>query len=281
MNLMNSRDNGWTYRRPVRRRTRVPRRAHYPPRTTLSNWVKRRLESAFTAWLVRNVEAGAPPATDRRRLYECIRAGDVVLISGRTRMSRFVKYLSGSPWTHVALCLGRPEEYTDDDPTVRSLMVAASHHDPKEPLLIEALIDRGTVLSPLNHYRSDALKICRPRGLSKQQIDRVIQVAIRHLGFDYDLRQVLDLARLVLPLPSFLRRWRSTVFEPQGVDLRRCICSTLLVQAFATVAHPIVALAAPHIATAFNTSVAANPRLATPSDFELSPYFERLEFLPS
>ena len=60
---------------------------------------------------------------------------------------------------------------------------------------------------------------------STQQVGRVIRFAVRHLGFDYDLRQILDLVRLAAPLPSFARRWRSTLFDPNYVVSRRCICS--------------------------------------------------------
>jgi hypothetical protein len=82
------------------------------------------------------------------------------------------------------------------------------------------------------------VKICRPRNLSAQQVGRVIRFAVRHLGFDYDLRQILDLVRLAVPLPSFARRWRSTLFDPDYVASKRCICSTLLVQSFTSVATP-------------------------------------------
>ena len=194
-------------------------------------------------------------------------------------MSRFIRFLSGSPWTHVALCVGRLEEYTQNadpalrHPTLRHLIARASHGDPKEPVLIEALLGRGTVLTPLRRYRAHAVKICRPRNLSAQQMGRVIRFAVRHLGFDYDLRQILDLVRLAVPLPSFARRWRSTLFDPDYVASRRCICSTLLVQSFTSVAYPVVAVAAPHGNAAYKASLETNPRLATPRDFEGSPYF--------
>ncbi|MGH8568190.1 MAG: hypothetical protein ACREXU_09235, partial [Gammaproteobacteria bacterium] len=97
----------------------------------------------------------------------------------------------------------------------------------------------------------------------------------------YDLRHILDLVRLAVPLPAFARRWRSTLFDPDYVASRRCICSTLLVQSFTSVAHPVVAVAAPHGHAAYKASLEANPRLATPRDFAGSPYFECLEFPPN
>jgi Permuted papain-like amidase enzyme, YaeF/YiiX, C92 family len=262
-------------------------RRRKPAFTTLAGSVLKRLEATFTAWLDQNVEAAdGPPATDPKHVLGSIRAGDVVLIAGRTRMSRFIRFLSGSPWTHVALCVGRLEEYTQNadpalrHPTLRHLIARASHGDPKEPVLIEALLGRGTVLTPLRRYRAHAVKICRPRNLSAQQVGRVIRFAVRHLGFDYDLRQILDLVRLAAPLPSFARRWRSTLFDPDHVASRRCICSTLLVQSFTSAAYPVVAVAEPHSNAAYKASLEANPRLAMPRDFDGSPYFEYLEFPP-
>ena len=100
-------------------------------------------------------------------------------------MSRFIRFLSGSPWTHVALCVGRLEEYTQNadptlrEPALRDLIARASHGDPKEPVLIEALLGRGTVLTPLRRYRAHAVKICRSSSLSEHQVGRVIRFAVR------------------------------------------------------------------------------------------------------
>jgi hypothetical protein len=237
------------------------------------------LEGRLARWLDEHIESEYAPTIDPRNFYESIRAGDVVLVAGRTRMSRFVKLLSGSSWTHVALCLGRIEDYSENaDRALRSLIAGAAHGNPREPVLIEALLGRGTILSPLSHYRSHAIKICRPQNLSERELNQVIRFAVRHLGFDYDLRLVVDLARLALPIPSFLRRWRSTVFETDRRNSKRCICSTLLVQAFASVAYPVVAAPAPHSYEVQKTSLAVNPRLATPRDFDESPYFKYLAF---
>lgn len=257
-------------------------RRRKPAFVALAGSVMKRLEATFTAWLDQHVEATGPSAPDPQHVLESIRAGDVVLVAGRTRMSRFIRFLSGSPWTHVPLCLGRLEEYNQNaDPTLCDLIARASHGDPKEPVLIEALLGRGTILTPLRHYRAHAVKICRPSSLSEQQVNRVIRFAIRRLGFDYDLRHILDLVRLAVPLPSFARRWRSTLFDPEYVSSRRCICSSLLAQSFTSVAHPVVAVAAPHGYAAYQASLQVNPRLATPRDFDGSPYFEYIEFPPN
>ena len=40
------------------------------------------------------------------KLYEIIRPGDVVLVEGRSEMSRIIKLFSGSSWSHAALYVG-------------------------------------------------------------------------------------------------------------------------------------------------------------------------------
>jgi len=40
------------------------------------------------------------------KLYEIIRPGDVVLVEGRSEMSRIIKLFTRSPWSHAALYVG-------------------------------------------------------------------------------------------------------------------------------------------------------------------------------
>jgi hypothetical protein len=130
----------------------------------------RRKPALFTTSPGQNVEADGPPATDPNHVLGSIRAGDVVLVAGRTRMSRFIRFLSGSPWTHVALCVGRLEEYTQNadpalrDPNLRDLIAGASHGDAKEPVLI------GGAPGPRNRpHPPQALPCPRREDLSSTQ----------------------------------------------------------------------------------------------------------------
>ena len=48
------------------------------------------------------------------KLYRVIRPGDVILVEGRSEMSRIIKLFSGSHWSHAALYVGRA---LSDSPT--------------------------------------------------------------------------------------------------------------------------------------------------------------------
>jgi hypothetical protein len=39
-------------------------------------------------------------------LYRVIQKGDVVLVEGRSELSRFIKVLAQSPWSHSAFYVG-------------------------------------------------------------------------------------------------------------------------------------------------------------------------------
>lgn len=41
------------------------------------------------------------------KLYSVIRPGDVVLVEGRSEMSRLIKLFSNSHWSHVAMYVGK------------------------------------------------------------------------------------------------------------------------------------------------------------------------------
>ena len=109
------------------------------------------LRNRLDAWL-----SYEPPATgvmpfDFSRLKYEIRPGDVLLIEGRSRMSSVIRTITQSPWTHAALYIGRLVDFEDDymQQSIRA------HTDAKDNtrLIIEDLIDRGTVITTLSFYR--------------------------------------------------------------------------------------------------------------------------------
>lgn len=242
-------------------------------RARISAWCGKRLAK----WLNTRIEPSAQSDTDFKCLSDSIRPGDVVLVSGLTRISRFIHTLTGSRWTHVALCIGRIDEITTP-----GLLVQISRHyrgDPDQPLLIEALFGRGTLLSPLSHYRQHDLRICRPLDLGAAEIRQVITQAAGYLGYEYDLRQIVDLGRYLAPMAWLPRHWRSSLFAADASNAKRCICSTMLVEAFAAICYPVLSVPAATAYATYEASLSANPRLATPRHFDESPYFDKLDFV--
>jgi len=200
---------------------------------TLQTW----LWAQATAWLTAERPGGDVPLVDFERLSYELRPCDVILVEGRTRLSEVVKTITQSVWTHAALYIGRIHDI--DSPALRERLSKFYQSDPSAQLLVEALMGRGTVVTPLSHYKDHHLRICRPTNISRQDAQHVVASAIKRLGHDYDVRQLLDLARFMFPYGLLPRRWRSTLFEHNAGVNTRCTCATMLVEAFQSVAYPI------------------------------------------
>jgi len=226
-------------------------------------------------WLVKDGPPAESPLCDFNRLCYELRPGDVLLVEGRSRVSEVIKAVTQSSWTHSALYIGRL--FDINDRMLQARIRAAYEGDPSEQLVLEALLGEGTIISPISKYRMDHLRICRPSGLEPNDAQQVISYAIRHLGSDYDVRHLLDLARFIFPWAILPRRWRSSLFEHNAGGPTRTVCSSLLASAFSTVNFPIL----PFIDRSEDGSIRffkRNPRLFTPKDFDYSPYFNIIKY---
>ena len=228
-----------------------------------------------TEWLTNDAPPSPSPLCDFNRLGFELRTGDVVLIEGRSRLSEVIKLITQSAWSHSALFIGRLHDISDAD--LRDTIAYHYDGEPGDQLVIEALMGRGTIVTPLHAYRDFHLRICRPSGLLPTDAEQVIGYAARHLGWDYDLRQMLDLARFFFPWSFLPRRWRSSLFQHNAGSPTRTVCSTLIAEAFMSVDFPIL----PFIDRNDDGSLRffkRNPRLATPRDFDYSPYFSIIKY---
>lgn len=212
----------------------------------------------------------APPfeAIDPATLQAYLRPGDVLLVEGSSRISLAIKYLTQSSWSHAALYVG------DALLGKRSASPAGA--------LIEADLRRGVIAVPLAKYAIYNTRICRPVGLTDEDRRAVIDFMVGSLGKQYDLRNVLDLARYLLPQPPVPTRWRRRMLALGSGDPTRAICSTLIAQAFQLVRYPIL----PEVSSAFLRGTEKGDilikeiqsirhySLFTPRDFDVSPYFQ-------
>jgi hypothetical protein len=57
-------------------------------------------------------------------------------------------------------------------------------------------------------------RVCRPVGLTAAEIDTLVGTAVARLGHQYDLKNVIDLARYLLPTPVPVR-WRRRMLGGQ------------------------------------------------------------------
>lgn len=234
-----------------------------------------RLRTKLDSWLTYE-----PPATgimpyDFSRLKYEIRPGDVLLIEGRSRVSAVIRTITQSPWTHAALYIGRLVDFEDDyiQETLRKYTGAKDN----TRLIIEDLMDRGTVITPLSFYRHHHIRICRPIGISPSDLHRVLNYSIRSLGQPYNVRHLLDLARFMLPWTILPRRWGSSLFRTSTGEAESGICSSLIAEAFTSVQFPIL----PFVKTDESENLEIfqrNTHLFTPKDFDYSPYFEIIKY---
>ncbi len=237
----------------------------------LVNWVN----DKATEWLIRDGPPPLTPLCDFKRLQFELRPGDVLLVEGRSRVAEVIKTITQSPWSHAALHLGRLHDIRD--PELREQVLAHYDGDPEEQLLVEAIMGKGTIVTPLSTYREDHLRICRPASLSPDDAQRVIAYCVRRLGLDYDVRHILDLARFFFPWGVLPRRWRSSLFQHNAGEPTRAVCSTLIAEAFMAVDYPIL----PFIDREQDGSIRffkRNPKLFAPRDFDTSPYFDIIKY---
>jgi len=214
------------------------------------------------------INASAPPSNPLH-LQATLRTGDVLLVEGNTRISAAIKYLTQSTWSHAALYVGL--NFSPDAPMGHCLIDADTVH--------------GVRSTGLDRFVNLHTRICRPIGLSEQECTKVAQAAIDKIGYQYDLRNMFDLARYLFPTPPVPTRFRRQMLSLGSGDPTRAICSTLIAQAFESIHYPIIALE--HRTSGFSANdnnfllQPSQPQqfkpkhhsLLTPRDFDVSPYF--------
>ena len=236
-----------------------------------SNWLWNRV----IHWLTVNGPPSPSPLCDFNRLQYELKPGDILLVEGRSRVSEVIKLITQSPWTHSALYIGRL--YDINEKKLRDQVSKCYQGEPADQLIVEANLGEGTVINNVYKYHHDHVRICRPAGLSPVDAQKVIAYSIKRLGFDYDVRHILDFARFFFPWTILPRRWRSSLFQHNAGKATRTVCSSLLAEAFSTVDFPIL----PFIDRSDSGAVRffkRNPRLFTPKDFDYSPYFSIIKY---
>jgi hypothetical protein len=217
----------------------------------------------FLARYLEKPVQGYEPFTpsDYSALQDTLQPGDVLLVEGNNHVSGIIKYLTQSTWSHAALYVGRigDRETEDGEPLV----------------LVEANLGEGVVGAPLSKYAQYHTRICRPTGLTPEDRTRVCAYAAERIGFDYDVKNILDLMRFLMPLP-IPQRWRRKMMSMGSGHPTRIICSALIAQAFDSVRYPIL----PKISRVESESAREelleirHSSLYAPRDFDISPYFE-------
>ncbi len=163
-----------------------------------------------------NARARGPyphPAADIKAMNQLLQPADVVLVEGNRRISGAIKYLTQSTWSHAVLYVGE-----------RGILDAKG----RACALAEADTEHGVRVFALEELAGFHLRICRPVGLSPEDARRVVDYVLARLGDLYDLKNVFDLARYLLPAPPVPTPWRRRMLALGSSDPTRAICSTLI-----------------------------------------------------
>jgi len=226
-------------------------------------WLGRRLADYLAKERPRGEQAGIQ---DPAALTAALRPCDVLLVEGNTRFSVAIKYLTQSTWSHAALYVGD------------ALGPAADGGEPH--VLVEADLRVGVRSLPLTEYSRMHTRICRPVGLTPDDAARIVAYAISRLGNRYDLKNVVDLVRYLIPTPPVPSRLRRRMIAFGSGDPSRAICSTLIAQAFQTVRYPIlpeverIGSGDPSCHDCYQDLLhIRHHSLFAPRDFDVSPYF--------
>ncbi len=202
------------------------------------------------------------------QLSPTLRPGDVLLVEGNTRVSNWIKYVTQSIWSHAALCVNASANTTHIDCGDDKLF------------LVEVDLVHGVRALPLSTYASLHTRICRPVALTSEDAKRVVEYALSRLGETYDMKNLIDLTRYLLPTPPLPRRWRRRMMALGSGDPTKAICSTLIAQAFQSVGYPILPAMMRRRddpgADDYNRELLTirHFSLYSPRDFDISPFFE-------
>ena len=205
---------------------------------SLVSHTRARVARALARYLAQPVSRPAASG-DVLALSELLRPGDVLLTEGNTRAAALVRRVTHSPWAHVSIYVGPLE--AGDDPRC----------------IVEADISAGVRAVPLSEFKGQQTRIVRPLGLNETDRQLLADWLVGHIGAPYDLAHAWALGRRFLKLPA-----PRTMMQ----DAKRFICSSLLVQAFLVVGHPIL------------TSQA---RYIVPRDFASAAGFELVQAAPA
>ena len=229
------------------------------------NSLKQRLGQRLSRYLSEpGHSAGTVAPTRTDLLAQVLQTGDVLLVEGTSRVSSAIKYLTQSTWSHAALYVGKSAT--------------------GESQFLEADMVYGVRLVTLSYFTDFHCRVCRPVSLNEAERQAVCDFGLARVGLHYDMKNIVDLARYLLPNPPVPMRWRRQMLSLGSGDPTRAICSTLVAEAFASVNYPILPtvemlpaidlLGNPHAGSSRELLHIRHHSLYVPRDFDVSPYFQ-------
>ena len=156
----------------------------------------------------------------------------------------------------------------------------------RQHILIEADAANGVIAVPLKKYQDYNIRICRPFGISTEDLIAGIGDVVGNLGNYYDHENLTDVVLLLLP--SFLNPFKKRTIQAclGGCTEYKVICSGMIANAFQKVGYPIIPalLPASDVDNHLIDNLYGSKRIMrhysqiVPRDFDLSPNFEIVKY---
>ncbi len=113
-----------------------------------------------------------------------IRKGDVVLVESRSEISRIIQLLTKSSWSHLVFYVGDALKEAGIE-VMKTVLDRAGDSD-RQHMAIEANAGSGVEAVPLSKYSDCNIRICRPFGISPEDLETVVAEVIANIGKHYD-----------------------------------------------------------------------------------------------
>src|SRR5450432_2427039 len=149
----------------------MPSTPNSPLTDRMAEWLGRQL----AGYLTQPVKGFVPLTTaDPGIFLRALLPADVVLVEGNTRVATAIKYLTQSTWSHALLYVGP--------------IPGRSEQSGEPHVLVEADVEHGVLSAPASKYANAHTRICRPVGLSAEDVRAVTDFVVDRIGLAYDLR---------------------------------------------------------------------------------------------
>lgn len=239
----------------------------------LGSWLFKKLCNHYTGEIKNTRQSSL---CDFSRVCREILPGDVLLIEGNQRISKYIKSITHSIWTHASIYIGRL--HSIEDPETQKIVSENFHGLSGDQLLVDTLVGQGTFIRSIKEYEGRHIRICRPVGISPLDVQKVIRFVVAHVGHCYNTRHFFDLACFLITNRWFVpRRWRTTFLRKHPPSqTTEDICSVMIAEAFLSVEFPILPVVRQGQEKV--EMIHRDPQLFTPTDFDYSPFFSIIKY---
>lgn len=200
---------------------------------------------------------------------------DVVLIDANTLADRKIKAISGSRWSQAYLYIGRLHDIRNS-----SLRAAVNEHlncQSDTQLMLKVDLVKGIHITTISELRQQTFRICRPRGLSEEDKQSVINYAISRMSPQAKHAWWPAVRLMLVPWRLLSAKWRLRMFRYlSGRRLRRAVGGTVG-DAFSFIQFPILPLVKGEEEST-SKLYRQYPFIFFAADFDLSPYFDVVKY---